>query len=99
MDLILENADDMAHYIPGREDILKYADDTYIEMTPQLEKLKVFIINNMNAGEEPAADVVDDVELVIDDEPILYEAGGNDLCPCGSGKKYKDCCGEMEEYF
>ncbi|MCI1769031.1 MAG: SEC-C domain-containing protein [Mageeibacillus sp.] len=19
--------------------------------------------------------------------------GRNDLCPCGSGKKYKDCCG------
>jgi preprotein translocase subunit SecA len=21
------------------------------------------------------------------------EAGRNDLCPCGSGKKYKKCCG------
>jgi hypothetical protein len=172
MDLILENADDMTHYIPDREDILKYSDDTYIEMTPQLEKLKAFIINNMSASEELAADVVYDietacsmecslqdivyelerrkiffksteqfdliapliedvcnnvriwinlghtnaemfeikgrtsleitdepVELVIDDEPLIYEAGGNELCTCGSGKKYKDCCGEIEEYF
>ena len=22
------------------------------------------------------------------------EAGRNDLCPCGSGKKYKKCCGK-----
>ena len=21
------------------------------------------------------------------------EVGRNDLCPCGSGKKYKQCCG------
>ena len=22
--------------------------------------------------------------------------GRNDICPCGSGKKYKDCCGKAE---
>ena len=22
------------------------------------------------------------------------EAGRNDQCPCGSGKKYKNCCGK-----
>ena len=172
MDLILENADDMTHYIPGREDILKYSDDTYIEMTPQLEKLKAFIINNMNVSEEIAAEVADDIDLVcsmecslqdivyeferrriffesmeqfdsvapliddvydsvrtwinlghtnaemfkitgrtslkITDEPIELEMHDgsfieridiNDPCQCGSGKKYKDCCGEGEEYF
>lgn len=25
-------------------------------------------------------------------EPKLIEAGRNDSCPCGSGKKYKHCC-------
>jgi len=25
------------------------------------------------------------------------EVGRNDPCPCGSGKKYKDCCGKVEE--
>jgi uncharacterized protein YecA (UPF0149 family) len=24
------------------------------------------------------------------------EAGRNDLCPCGSGKKYKKCCGSRD---
>ncbi len=31
------------------------------------------------------------------DEPMIPQSGGktrpNDLCPCGSGKKYKKCCG------
>jgi preprotein translocase subunit SecA len=22
------------------------------------------------------------------------KVGRNDICPCGSGKKYKNCCGE-----
>jgi len=24
----------------------------------------------------------------------VKEPGRNDLCPCGSGKKYKNCCGK-----
>ncbi|MDD3886249.1 MAG: SEC-C metal-binding domain-containing protein, partial [Victivallaceae bacterium] len=32
-------------------------------------------------------------------EPITFrrelpKVGRNDLCPCGSGKKYKKCCGK-----
>lgn len=50
-------------------------------------------------------DVFDD-ELVRDDEPVHFEVaeprapirsgpkiGRNDPCPCGSGKKFKKCCG------
>ena len=40
----------------------------------------------------------EDGELV-KDEPIKREApkvGRNDPCPCGSGKKYKKCCGRSE---
>ena len=25
-----------------------------------------------------------------------HKVGRNDLCPCGSGKKYKKCCGQNE---
>ena len=24
-----------------------------------------------------------------------HKVGRNDLCPCGSGKKYKNCCGQQ----
>jgi len=40
--------------------------------------------NHLNGIEE---DVRDDFI-----EPPLIEVGRNDLCPCGSGKKYKKCC-------
>ena len=29
-------------------------------------------------------------KMVIKDDKV----GRNDLCPCGSGKKYKKCCGK-----
>ena len=44
---------------------------------------------------------LDYVDEVIDDEEEFYKpeiiknelkVGRNDLCPCGSGKKYKKCC-------
>jgi len=28
-----------------------------------------------------------------------YKIGRNDLCPCGSGKKFKHCCINNEKYF
>ena len=27
-------------------------------------------------------------------EHVEEKIGRNDLCPCGSGKKYKNCCGK-----
>lgn len=29
-------------------------------------------------------------------ELVLSKVGRNDLCPCGSGKKYKKCCLDKE---
>ena len=26
-----------------------------------------------------------------------WKVGRNDPCPCGSGKKYKKCCGRLEQ--
>jgi SEC-C motif-containing protein len=37
---------------------------------------------------------------LVPEKPIVREApkvGRNDPCPCGSGKKYKKCCGRNEE--
>ncbi len=40
----------------------------------------------------------DDGDASMKHEPIKKEkkAGRNDPCPCGSGKKYKNCCGRFE---
>ena len=47
-----------------------------------LEGLKVQTINSNQAEEKPAP--------IVNNEP---KVGRNDPCPCGSGKKYKNCCG------
>jgi uncharacterized protein YecA (UPF0149 family) len=46
-----------------------------------------------------AEDVVDPDAPPIPDEPVEQAradrtAGRNDPCPCGSGKKFKKCCGK-----
>ena len=36
-----------------------------------------------------------DDEFYYDQEPrTVVKIGRNDHCPCGSGKKYKKCCGK-----
>ena len=39
----------------------------------------------------PVARTEDRVATIINEEP---KVGRNDACPCGSGKKYKQCCGK-----
>lgn len=43
----------------------------------------------------PSQAQTDYVKLINSQKPIKKELkpGRNDLCPCGSGKKYKNCCG------
>jgi preprotein translocase subunit SecA len=40
--------------------------------------------------EQGAAATATAVKTIVRDQPKI---GRNDLCPCGSGKKYKKCCG------
>jgi hypothetical protein len=43
-------------------------------------------------------------ELGVSERPLLHtsfrqgsaKVGRNDICPCGSGKKYKKCCGDTQ---
>lgn len=140
------------HYIPEKEELLKYADDLYYEVTPQLIGLKNHIIKNICNNERLVDELVNDIQLVCSDswqfsmQHIFYEferrnisfknqrsveqlmpyimevvnntrlwinggntpvevkppaynqiavakIGRNEACPCGSGKKYKKCCG------
>ncbi|WP_334075083.1 SEC-C metal-binding domain-containing protein [Paenibacillus sp. A14] len=163
LESLLERIQGKPYYVPDQAELLRYADDGYFEMTPQLKALKDFVVGNMGLDEEMAHYLVDDIqlacsmeapmqqmiyefdrrELVFDDEvqvrqvaqllvdvsnhtrlwsncghtpaelgtgkpttiptvmgrtsktPIrVVKVGRNDPCPCGSGKKYKKCCGQ-----
>jgi len=39
-------------------------------------------------------DGVDEIKIKVKERRIIrrQKIGRNDLCPCGSGKKYKKCC-------
>ena len=64
-----------------------------------LQKQARRIINRYSTKREPSAQIVaagDDAEV-----PTLYrkqKLGRNDTCPCGSGKKVKNCCGINIKY-
>lgn len=165
----LRNTKDKPYYIPDKNEFLKYADESYFEMTPQLINLKTFILKDMCSDEELVNYLIDDIQLSCSMEnsiqKIIYEferrdinfkdtiqlrklialiievqnnsriwsnhgytplemsklfgkseirninapimlkgnksvhvekIGRNEPCPCGSGKKYKKCCGKGE---
>ena len=52
----------------------------------QITKASLESINSVD-GEEKAH------VTVVNDGPTI---GRNDSCPCGSGKKYKNCCGRNQ---
>src|SRR5207248_1770693 len=45
---------------------------------------------NLLRHQQPAALIMD---MLARDERPEHKVGRNDPCPCGSGKKYKKCCG------
>jgi uncharacterized protein YecA (UPF0149 family) len=167
LESLLKYTDEIPFYMPSKDKFLKFEDDGYFEMIPQLQNLKDFILNNMSSNEQDVDYLIDDIEiicsmeesfqdilneferhniifentsqlnkiipLIIDiynnvrtwsnrghtycemskitgkslpdwdfDEPLYIpmknnkkpsKISRNDPCPCGSGKKYKKCCG------
>ncbi|OAA86728.1 preprotein translocase subunit SecA [Clostridium autoethanogenum] len=66
-------------------DTVKYLLHVQIEKAPERERVAKNVVTNQ--GEETA----------MKKKPIKKEktVGRNDPCPCGSGKKYKNCCGKL----
>ncbi|AZV55328.1 preprotein translocase subunit SecA [Clostridium sp. AWRP] len=66
-------------------DTVKYLLHVQIEKAPERERVAKNVVTNQ--GEETA----------MKKKPIRKEktVGRNDPCPCGSGKKYKNCCGRL----
>lgn len=46
----------------GKEELLRYADMGYFEMTPQLEELQAFVLNNMSKDAERVEHLLDDIQ-------------------------------------
>ena len=57
------------------------------------EGLDNSVANAMNSGNNVEAinNKTEKAQPIVNDGP---KVGRNDPCPCGSGKKYKNCCGK-----
>ncbi|WP_410771558.1 SEC-C metal-binding domain-containing protein [Fontibacillus sp. BL9] len=166
LESLLRSIQGKPYYVPEKDELLKYADDGYFEMTPQLEALASYVVNQMHQDEEMVQYLIDDIQLACSMgqplQELIYEferrdlvfdnpkqaqevmrlvvevqnntrlwsncghtpkelgnasnrqgstangsvqfgdippvkaekVGRNDPCPCGSGLKYKKCCGK-----
>lgn len=59
---LAEGLDDKPFYVPEKEELLRYADMGYFEMTPQLEELQAFVLNNMCKDAERVEHLLDDIQ-------------------------------------
>ena len=66
-----------------RQDTVRYLFGITIEKQPTERKQIVDVDTIESPTDEPKQPVVKETKV-----------GRNDLCPCGSGKKYKNCCGK-----
>lgn len=88
------------HKEHAKDIILKYVPLSleYNSQSEQLFKLSRDILNDLNEAE--LAKKYNNVNKVQNDfgkrKPVTkkVKVGRNDPCPCGSGKKYKKCCGK-----
>jgi uncharacterized protein YecA (UPF0149 family) len=61
-----------------------------VQPRPGILQLAVVEAGDMAQEALPAGGTATAVKTIVRDEPKI---GRNDPCPCGSGKKYKKCCG------
>ena len=67
-------------------DTIKYLYHVQLQKAPERERVVQNTVTNIDSSEG------------MKKEPIKKQkkVGRNDPCPCGSGKKYKNCCGRLE---
>ncbi|HHY78013.1 MAG TPA: preprotein translocase subunit SecA [Clostridiales bacterium] len=63
-----------------KQETIKYILNVNVNRVPQRQKVAEEVATNQEGGNKP---VVKEAKI-----------GRNDPCPCGSGKKYKKCCGK-----
>ena len=88
MEMFEEMVLDIKHDIVQILMNLRKQEDVKREETAKITGAALQAINSVDSGEQIKSDVN---RTVVNQEPKI---GRNDPCPCGSGKKYKNCCGK-----
>ena len=90
MEMFEEMVLDIKHDIVQILMNLRKQEDVKREETAKITGAALQAINSVDSGEQIKSDVN---RTVVNQEPKI---GRNDPCPCGSGKKYKNCCGKNQ---
>ena len=90
MDMFDEMVLDIKHDVVQMMMNLRKQDEVKREETAKITGAALQALNSLDNGEKMKVEVHNPV--VID----CPKVGRNDPCPCGSGKKYKNCCGKNQ---
>ena len=90
MDMFDEMVLDIKHDVVQMMMNLRKQDEVKREETAKITGAALQALNSLDNGEKMK---VEEHKPVVNDGP---KVGRNDPCPCGSGKKYKNCCGKNQ---
>jgi len=77
-----------------REDTVKYMLTLRVRTQAETERRQVAKVTSTNTpGAGAGGDGTEKGRTIRKGKKV----GPNDLCPCGSGKKYKNCCGDVRK--
>ena len=88
MDMFDEMVLDIKHDVVQMMMNLRKQDEVKREETAKITGASLQALNSLDNGEKMK---VEEHKPVVNEGP---KVGRNDPCPCGSGKKYKNCCGK-----
>ena len=81
-----------------RDPLIEYKKEAFDLFSSLLEKLKldyITVLMNLRVVEQPKEETKKDNVKKIDPSLARKKMGRNEPCFCGSGKKYKHCCGSL----
>ena len=90
MDMFDEMVLDIKHDVVQMMMNLRKQDEVKREETAKITGAALQALNSLDNGEKMK---VEEHKPVVNNGP---KVGRNDPCPCGSGKKYKNCCGKNQ---
>ena len=81
-----------------RDPLIEYKKEAFDLFSTLLEKLKldyITVLMNLKIVEAPKENLKDSEPSNIDPKYIGKKMRRNEPCFCGSGKKFKHCCGRL----
>ena len=89
-------ADDQSGFVVKQLKNVVFSFEMFDDMISKIREQTALFLLNINVEKKPEPKQVAKPIIVVEQKTAKAESrvGRNSLCPCGSGKKYKNCCGK-----